>query len=503
MKRLRGLKLYYLAVTSVLYLVTAAVAIGCYAVLREAAQPMVANILAGAILVAGGCLVSAAGSAITTRSVEFLAMAILHVARDNTTVAAPDIGMVPASRDFFKDLAEQVYQLASANPGGNSLGPAGLPESTLSHAPLPVFALDPAGKIIYANKAALEFSQLRADQLGAIFYDAVRLHYNTANTIANWVTASRQTKATADQQWERVKFERPDGQVFQLDIAVHFTRDSSPVETVIIFADNTQRYANDDRGVSMVAMAVHELRTPLTVMRGYIEVFQDEIAAKLDPEQLAFMHNMNAQAQQLTSFVSSILNFAKIEDGQFSVNLKEEQWIPLAERTVRDMELRASVRHKTIQLIAPSQLPSVAIDAGTMYEVLVNLLENAVKYTHTDAPIIVRTYLKDTNWVETVVEDKGIGIPDNLIGHLFDKFYRSHRTSKDVGGTGLGLYLCKAIVTAHGGNIWVKSKENEGSSFGFTIPTYSAVAQQLQSSDNTQITKGTHGWIKNHTMYRG
>jgi light-regulated signal transduction histidine kinase (bacteriophytochrome) len=122
---------------------------------------------------------------------------------------------------------------------------------------------------------------------------------------------------------------------------------------------------------------------------------------------------------------------------------------------------------------------------------------------HRDAPITIKTHLKDANFVETTVEDHGIGIPDGLVGHVFDKFYRSHRSSKAVGGTGLGLYIAKTIVDAHGGQIWVKTREGQGTTFGFTIPTYESVAHEIQSSDNGAIERSAHGWIKNHTLYRG
>jgi signal transduction histidine kinase len=287
-------------------------------------------------------------------------------------------------------------------------------------------------------------------------------------------------------------------------MAVHFSKDNPEgVETVIILFDQTARYQKDDHGASFVSMAVHELRTPLTVMRGYIELFEDEIAPKLDAEQTEFMRNLSAQAQQLGAFISNVQNFARIEENELSLSLKEEAWKPIVEGAVRDMNLRANVRKKTLLCQIQPNLPPVAVDRSTIYEVLVNLIENAVKYTHNDAPVIIRTYKKDENWVETVVEDKGIGIPDSVMAHIFDKFYRSHRSSKTVGGTGLGLYLSKTIVSAHGGEIWVKSREGEGSTFGFSVPTFSSVASQLTSADNKTIVRGAHGWIKNHSLYRG
>nr|HPR10689.1 ATP-binding protein [Candidatus Saccharibacteria bacterium] len=125
-----------------------------------------------------------------------------------------------------------------------------------------------------------------------------------------------------------------------------------------------------------------------------------------------------------------------------------------------------------------------------------------IKYTHTKEDIVIKSYLKD-DMIETTVTDRGVGIPSSLIGHVFDKFYRAHQSKNSVGGTGLGLYLCKAIVDAHGGTIWVQSKEGQGSTFGFLLPTYASVADQIDDQDNKEIIRGAHGWIKNHSLYRG
>jgi two-component system sensor histidine kinase VicK len=89
-----------------------------------------------------------------------------------------------------------------------------------------------------------------------------------------------------------------------------------------------------------------------------------------------------------------------------------------------------------------------------------------------------------------------------VLPNLFDKFYRNHRTKTEVGGTGLGLFLCKSIIDAHGGQIWAKSKEGEGSTFGFTLVPYAKLADELKTGDNADITRTAHGWIKNHSLYR-
>jgi len=165
------------------------------------------------------------------------------------------------------------------------------------------------------------------------------------------------------------------------------------------------------------------------------------------------------------------------------------------------MELRARVHNKKLIFDISDDLPTIAVDKVCIYEVMSNLIDNAIKYTHTDENIKISSYVKDGQ-IETTVTDKGVGIPIDSMDHLFDKFYRAHQNKNSIGGTGLGLYLSRAIIVAHGGNIWVRSKEGEGSTFGFTLPIYSSVADQIKNEDNSGIVRGAHGWIKNHSLYR-
>lgn len=111
----------------------------------------------------------------------------------------------------------------------------------------------------------------------------------------------------------------------------------------------------------------------------------------------------------------------------------------------------------------------------------------------------------DGDAVRFSVQDFGIGIPASVVGSLFSKFYRSHRSKSTVQGTGLGLYISKAIVESHGGRIGLTSTEGEGSTFSFSVPIYATVKDKLLTSDaeNQGIIETSSGWIKNHSMYRG
>jgi len=459
-------------------------------------------------IVLTGILVSSS----SIKATQYLAQAILHVSSEQSAAPAPDSKSLKASKQFLERLAGYVYDIASKSTpltspeaAANKITNVSGSDSILRTSPIPYIITDKDLKITRVSSSALTFLKSeRNTVIGMPLYEVLKLQFSSEDTLDNWLGFARKQSVTLGRTWDRVKVEIDEKTIAQIDMAVHFSSaDPDGNELSIVLYDRTAKYSQDDQGASFVAMAVHELRTPLTIMRGYIEVFEEELADKLDSEQSEFMRNLSAQALQLTSFVNNIQNVARIESNALDVHMKRENWKTILDQTLNALDIRAKAQHKIIERKIPNDLPDVAVDQMTIGEVINNLVENALKYTHTDTPIVVSAAVNEQGWVETKVVDQGIGIPDSLIGHVFDKFYRSHRSSKSVGGTGLGLFISKSIVDAHGGQIWVKSKEGQGSTFGFTVPTYESVADQIAKSDNGAIERGAHGWIKNHTMYRG
>jgi signal transduction histidine kinase len=367
----------------------------------------------------------------------------------------------------------------------------------------PVFALDENQIVKSANKSAGNYLGVEVSELlEKPIYDCLNLSFQGDDTFSDWLSYSQQNSVTASKSWNRVKHIINEDTSKQFDMVASFSKNNgSGYETTIVLLDKTDIYNQDDQEVSYVALAVHELRTPLTIMRGYIEVFEDELGPTLAPEMTDFMHKMHASAQQLAAFVSNILNVARIEENQLALKLRKEDWPEILKTAIDDLELRARVHGKHIELSIAENIPPIAADRISIHEVVNNLVDNAIKYGGDSDKISVSTIVNSEGLIETSVQDYGIGIPESVMGRLFQKFHRSHRSSVQVGGTGLGLYLSKALVSAHGGNIWVRSKEGEGSIFTFSIVPYDQVSsEQLEGEDG--IIRGAHGWIKNHSMYR-
>jgi signal transduction histidine kinase len=212
------------------------------------------------------------------------------------------------------------------------------------------------------------------------------------------------------------------------------------------------------------------------------------------------MLKMRASAQQLMAFVNNILNVARVEEDQLELRLQEENWGQLLQSALDNLSLRAEVRGIKLELTVAPDLPTVGVDRLSIYEVINNLIDNAIKYSGTSKVIKVNTALAKDGLVETTIQDFGEGIPASIMPNLFTKFYRNHRNRSQIGGTGLGLYLSKAIVAAHGGNLWVRSREGQGSTFGFTVLPFEQAKDRGKPGDD--IVRSAHGWIKNHSLYR-
>ena len=216
------------------------------------------------------------------------------------------------------------------------------------------------------------------------------------------------------------------------------------------------------------------------------------------------MERLIVTSNRLSSYVNNILNAAKYDRKHLRLHLSEERITDIYKTISDDMQLRASAQNRLLVIDIPDTLPTVAADNNAVGEVLGNLIDNAIKYSNEGGLVHVTAHATP-GFVEVAVIDRGIGIPVSVMPNLFHKFYRSHRSRETIAGTGIGLYISKAIVSSHGGTITARSVENEGSTFSFTLPIYDSVADKLKSGgDNNQsLIEHGSGWIRNHSLYRG
>lgn len=435
--------------------------------------------------------------------------AILHLSPSDQGVAAPDLKKLRVGQELVANLAAQVNQLSNVANQTALENQRRLKDPSQNfvaqNLPLPMLLLDPAENISFANDAAVKYIGIpAADLAGKNVYMVLDMSFPSGDTFDKWLKDAKLKHATASKTWERVRLNVRDNHPARLfDLAAFYNRaNPDRLETMLTLFDHTKQYSQDEQAVSFIALTVHELRTPLTLLRGYIEVFQDELADSVDPELQSFMLKMRSQAEQLTGFVNNILNVARVDDDQLELKLEEGSWSEILKNAINSLSLQAKVRGITLHCRLATNLPTVGVDRLSVQEVINNLVDNAIKYSGTSKVINIDTHLTKDGLVETTVQDYGLGISSSIMPNLFTKFYRDHRNRAQIGGTGLGLYLSKAIITAHGGTIWVRSKEGEGSTFGFTLMPYARMAEEMKHSGDKEIARSAHGWIKNHSLYR-
>jgi signal transduction histidine kinase len=221
----------------------------------------------------------------------------------------------------------------------------------------------------------------------------------------------------------------------------------------------------------------HDLRTPLTSIMGYLELTLDD--TPLSDEQRGYLEVVERNSQRLLHLVNDLLFVARLEAGQLDLNPAPLDLAGIVRQAVEEAMPRAQAKGVTLTCNA-EDLPKLTADKGRMFQLLDNLVSNAVKFTPEGGSVAVRvTREEDGACVE--VADTGIGIARADLDRLFERFFRAS-TARDeqIPGTGLGLYIARAIVEAHGGSIHVTSERGAGTTFRAELPFASVPAATPQ-----------------------
>jgi two-component system, OmpR family, phosphate regulon sensor histidine kinase PhoR len=228
-----------------------------------------------------------------------------------------------------------------------------------------------------------------------------------------------------------------------------------------------------------VANVSHELRTPITVIRGYAETLLSGALAD-DPERgERFLGIINNHAQRLSTLISDLLSLSELEAGETVMKTESVSLEGAVQQVLQLLEFKTEQKGLTIVIQGLQGLPEVLADRGRLDQVLMNLLDNATKYSHEGGTVTVSGALEG-DLVRVWVRDTGVGIPGKDLPRLFERFYRvDEARSRERGGTGLGLSIVKHIVQAHGGSVDVQSTQGEGSEFSFTLQKADEVGGSL------------------------
>jgi two-component system phosphate regulon sensor histidine kinase PhoR len=236
---------------------------------------------------------------------------------------------------------------------------------------------------------------------------------------------------------------------------------------VAVIGDITKIRQLESMRKDFVANVSHELKTPLTSIKGFIETLLDG-ALEEKTNVVKFLTIINQETERLNNLIGDLLDISKIESGQTDLKKKLVNIDQLLTEIIITVEAR--LKEKNLDLKKDIQAAVVPADEDLLREVIINLLDNAVKYTLAGGTILIGTRQINDRF-ECFIEDTGIGIPEESLPRLFERFYRVDKArSRDLGGTGLGLSIVKHIMERHGGKVAVQSQLGKGSRFSFNLP---------------------------------
>lgn len=256
--------------------------------------------------------------------------------------------------------------------------------------------------------------------------------------------------------------------------------DGSADSTVLVIR-NVQRRKQIDLEKSEVISAIsHELRSPLASIKGWTSTLLRRWDKFGDEEKKHFLMTIEIDTDRVARMINELLDLSRIETGRLQLRRRMLDVSEIADRVLHRLSA-LSDKHKIVVEL-PEALPHVFADSDKIEQVLTNLVENAVKYTD-GGTITVEAAPRD-GLLDVVVSDEGEGISEKNRLSVFGKFFRLEDRTSNPSGTGLGLYLAKGLIEAHGGTIWVEEASSGGAAFTFSLPTKPADVEAAPASDH-------------------
>ncbi len=331
-----------------------------------------------------------------------------------------------------------------------------------------VIVIDEFDKLLMANEPAGEL--LDFDCKYSRFKPIKELISAERAEFLNFLSHTRKSKGhAARKEIEIVE----DGKPRTFDCIVSCVHDNNKqvCGVVAVLHDITREKEISNMKNDFISHVSHELKTPLASITAYSEMLADD-EANDEETRKEFYAVIQNQAQRLNRMIEDILNTSRIESGLIKINKENISLTILIEEQLQMIKSYAD--EKNIEVIArkPIVFDQVHVDRDMISQVIVNLLSNAVKYTPSGGSIKIETEVDESaSMIRVSVIDTGVGIPENEIAYVFDKYYRVEANKKQAKGTGLGLNLVKQIVEkVHNGRVFVKSCAGKGSTFGFELP---------------------------------
>jgi two-component system, OmpR family, phosphate regulon sensor histidine kinase PhoR len=329
-----------------------------------------------------------------------------------------------------------------------------------------LLVVDERSRVTLMNPTFEKLFQLREPAVGVLLVEAVR-HATLDRLIAETLRSGQAMSSELSLADPRTHGER------HIEVSAVPIRkaDGAITGAVVLFHDITQLKRLDQIRRDFVANVSHELRTPLSILRGYIEMLLDN--PKTSREELArILSIMERHSKRLGLLVDDVLSLAQLESPSAKLELGVARVGELFDNVVRDWKEKLAAKNLKVVVGLPSESLTLRADEARLHEVLYNLLENAVKYSHENGQILLRAMQRGSEVVLSV-SDNGIGIGKEQLPRIFERFYRvdKARSPESIRGTGLGLAIVKHIVRLHGGRVEAESELGHGTTIRVILPT--------------------------------
>ena len=390
------------------------------------------------------------------------------------TAAAPMIATTISNADLYTlitDQAERVGTLlrkVQAEDSKNKAIIEGIADGVL--------VIDPSRTIQLANSVAATMlgtdNETLADEKLEIILTIAASDSNKqfAQELYRIITV-QQSKLAENQNPHTARINIGGKAIFVLMGAISLaTNTNAPLSTLVVLRDISREAELDRIKDEFISTVSHELRTPMTPIKGYTDLLVNNKVGPLNETQLKFLQVVKSNADRLDSLVNDILDISRIDADRVILNRKPVGLPQLIQQVLPTFEYQIDEKNIALTLQIPDSLPLVYADPDRVMQILVNLIGNSVKYSHPDdkIDILVTT---EGHYVQVDVQDTGLGIAEEDLEQVFDRFFRAERDiSSVVDGTGLGLPIAKNFVELMGGKIWASSELGVGSTFSFLLP---------------------------------
>lgn len=340
-----------------------------------------------------------------------------------------------------------------------------------------IFVIDKDLKITLFNPKASEISGFSIDEsLGRPYHEILNFEFEKTGEVNDVFIKQAFATGKIQEMAQGTFLCRKDGKrVAVTDSTIPLKdKNNNVIGCVVVFRDITKEKEIDRIKTEFILVASHQLKTPLSGIKWSSEILLGDKIKTPSIEQKKYLDNIHSSNERMIKLVNDLLNVSKIETGiDLTSKRKKVDIFKLVEKVFEDNKTLALAKNINIVNVGNlNQELFLNIDEGKIREVLDNLISNAIKYSKINSKVDI-SCIKLDNDILFSVKDDGIGIPKYQQKRIYEKFFRGDNAiSQETDGNGLGLYIAKTLIEAHGGNMWFESGENEGTKFYFSLPIY-------------------------------